>query len=255
MIPASPESTLPASPYLSRLLATLSLVLLVVFVAAVVTTALPPRLLDPAWQLALIAAIITNAPLVLIGTLMLPLALGFDPINPRLRARWNALRRWALPAALGFLLLIPLQGYAAWRLQRTVTTALDQQTTRTSKQFFELRRAIDSATTHEELQTRLRQLFGRNAGLSPAERKMPMAELRTMLQARAEQASNRLMQQIEAQAATKPSLPLKETIRIAISSLAYGIGFAFLAGVLPRMQVKPGGPRGVDQDYFETLAE
>jgi len=255
MIPASPESTLPASPYLSRLLATLSLVLLVVFVAAVVTTALPPRLLDPAWQLALIAAIITNAPLALIGTLMLPLALGFDPTHPRLRARWNAFRRWALPATLGFLLLIPLQGHAAWKLQRTVTTALDQQTTRTSRQFSELRKAIDSATTHDELQTRLRQIFGRNAGLSEAERKLPMAQLRTMLQARAEQASNRLTQQIEAQAAAKPRLPLKETIRIAISSLAYGIGFAFLSGLLPRSQGKAGGPRGVDQDYFETLAE
>ncbi|MEA5391442.1 HpsJ family protein [Cyanobium gracile UHCC 0139] len=252
---ASPDSTLPASPYLSRLLATLSLVLLVVFVAAVGTVAVPPRLLDPTWQLALIAAIITNASLALIGTLLLPLALGFHPINERLRARWHAFRRWALPAALGFLLLIPLQGYAAWKLQRTVTAALDQQTTRTSKQFFELRQAINSATTHEELQTRLRQLFGRNAGLSPAERKMPMAELRTMLQARAEQASNRLMQQIEAQAATKPKLPLKETIRIAISALAYGIGFAFLAGILPRTQVPVVGNRGVDQDYFETLAE
>lgn len=255
MITASPDSSLPSSPYLSRLLATLSLVLLVVFVAAVVTTAVPPRLLDPSWQLAVIAAIITNASLALVGTLMLPLALGFDPINPRLRARWNAFRRWALPVALGFLLLIPLQGYAAWRLQRTVTAALDQQTTQTSKQFFELRQAINAATTHEELQTQLKKLFGRNAGLSPAELRMPMAELRTMLQARAEQASNRLMQQIEAQAGMKPTLPLKETIRIAISALAYAIGFAFLAGVLPRTPMAGVGNRGVDQDYFEALAE
>lgn len=252
---ASPDSALPTSPYLSRLLATLSLVLLVVFVAAVVSAALPPKLVDPSWQLALIAAIITNASLALVGTLLLPLALGFDPINHRLRARWNAFRRWALPAALGFLLLIPLQGYAAWKLQRTVTTALDQQTTQTSKQFFELRQAINSATTHEELQTKLKKLFGRNAGLSPAELRMPMADLRNMLQARADQASNRLMQQIEAQAAMKPTLPLKETIRIAISALAYAIGFAFLAGVLPRTPMVGVGNRGVDQDYFETLAE
>jgi hypothetical protein len=255
MMTASPDSTLPTSPSLSRLLATLSLVLLVVFVAAVVTAALPPRFVDPSWQLALIAAIITNASLALMGTLLLPVALGFDPINHRLRARWNAFRRWALAAALGFLLLIPLQGFAAWRLQRTVTAAVDQQTTQTSKQFFELRQAINAATTHEELETKLKKLFGRNAGLSPAEMRMPMGELRTMLQARAEQASNRLMQQIEAQAAMKPNLPLKETIRIAISALAYGIGFAFLAGILPRTPQAGVGHRGVDQDYFETLAE
>lgn len=248
-------SALAASPYLSRLLATLSPVLLVVFLAAVGTVALPPKLVDPSWQLALIAALITNASLALMGTLLLPLALGFDPSNHRLRARWHAFRRWALPAALGFLLLIPLQGYAAWKFQRTATVAQEQQTNRTSQQFSELRQAISSAATHEELQTKLKKLFGRNAGLSPSELRMPMNELRNTLLARAEQASSRLMQQIEAQAAMKPDLPMKETIRIAISALAYAIGFAFLAGVLPRTQVTGGGTRGVDQDYFETLAE
>jgi len=84
---------------------------------------------------------------------------------------------------------------------------------------------------------------------------MPMGELRNMLLARAEQASTRMMQQIEAQAAMQPTLPLRETIRMAISALAYAIGFAFLAGALPRNQVIRGVNRGVDQDYFETLAE
>jgi hypothetical protein len=252
---ASPDFTLAASPYLSRLLATLSPVLLVVFLAAVSTVALPPKLLDPAWQLALIATIITNASLALMGTLLLPLALGFDPSNHRLRARWHAFRRWALPAALGFLLLIPLQGYAAWKFQRTATVAQEQRTTQTSQQLFELQQAIKSATSHEALQTKLKQLFGRNAGLSPSELRMPMGELRNMLLARAEQASTRMMQQIEAQAAMQPTLPLRETIRMAISALAYAIGFAFLAGALPRNQVFRGVNRGVDQDYFETLAE
>ncbi|MDM7954452.1 MAG: HpsJ family protein [Cyanobium sp. CZS 25K] len=251
----SPASALATSPYLSRLLATLSLVLLVVFLAAVGSVALPPKLLDPPWQLALIATVITNASLALMGTLLLPLALGFDPSNHRLRARWHAFRRWALPAALGFLLLIPLQGYAAWKFQRTITVAQEQQTTQTSQQLFELRQAITSSTTHEALQAKLKQLFGRNAGLSPSELRMPMSELRSTLLARAEQASTRMMQRIDAQAAIKPDLPLKETIRIAISALAYAIGFAFLAGVLPRTQAPSGGNRGVDQDYFETLAE
>lgn len=76
-----------------------------------------------------------------------------------------------------------------------------------------------------------------------------------MLHARAELASTRMMQQIEAQAARKPTLPLKDTNRIAISSLAYAIGFPFLGGVLPRNQGSTLGQRGVDQDYFEPLVE
>jgi hypothetical protein len=64
-------------------------VLLVVFLAAMLSTPLPPRLLDPT--------------------------------NNRLRARWNAFRRWALAACLGFLQLIPVQDAAAWRFHTTVT--------------------------------------------------------------------------------------------------------------------------------------
>jgi hypothetical protein len=81
-----------------------------------------------------------------------------------------------------------------------------------------------------------------------------MPELRNMLLARAEQESTQLMQQIEAQAARKPDQLVRETIRIAISALAYAIGFAFLAGVLPRGKAA-GMSRGVDEDYYENLAK
>lgn len=89
----------------------------------------------------------------------------------------------------------------------------------------------------------MQKLFGKNAGLSPSELRTPMGELRPMLLARAEQASNQLMQQVEAQAAIKPDQRLKETIRIAISAVAYAIGFAFLAGVLPRGKAPFGSTR------------
>ena len=95
-----------------------------------------------------------------------------------------------------------------------------------------LRQAFSSATSHQQLQERVQQLFGPNAGLSPVEQRTPIGELRPMLLARAEQASRQLMQQIEAQAAIKPVQLLKESLRIAISAVAYAIGFAFLAGVL-----------------------
>jgi hypothetical protein len=230
-------------------------VLLVVFLAAVLTAALPPKLLDPQWQLQFATTLISYATLPVVGALLLPLAVWVDPAYHRLRARWNAFRRWALPAALGFLLLIPLQGYAGWKFYRTVTVSQEQQTTQSSQKLAELRQAISSATTHQELQAKVQKLFGKNAGLSPSELRTPMPELRNMLLARAEQASNQLMQRIEAQAAIKPDQLVKETIRIAISALAYAIGFAFLAGVLPRGKAAAGGNRGVDRDYFKKLAK
>ena len=78
-----------------------------------------------------------------------------------------------------------------------------------------------------------------------------MSELRNMLLARAEQASRQLMQQVEAQAAIKPDQLVKETLRVAISALAYAVGFAFLAGVLPRGVGSGVSPRrGVNRIYF-----
>ncbi|MBW4529543.1 MAG: HpsJ family protein [Aphanothece saxicola GSE-SYN-MK-01-06B] len=253
---SSPTPAIAPNSALARLLGALSIVLLVVFLAAVLTTALPPRLLDPQWQLQLIAVLVNSASLALIGCLVLPLAVWVDPDNQRLRARRNACRRWALAAAIGFLLLIPLQGYAGWRAYSTITGSRQQQISQSTQRLDDLRQAIRSATSHQELQASVQKLFGPNAGLSPAELGTPMSELRNMLLARAEQASRQLMQQVEAQAAIKPDQLLKETLRIAISALAYAVGFAFLAGVLPRGSGTAVPPRRrVDRDYLRQLAE
>nr|WP_286194616.1 HpsJ family protein [Synechococcus sp. CCY 0621] len=255
-VTSSPTPAISPNPTLARLLAPLSIVLLVVFLAAVLTTALPPRLLDPQWQLQAIAVLVNSASLALIGALLLPLAVWVDADNQRLRARRNACRRWALAAAIGFLLLIPLQGYAGWRAYSTITGSRQQQISQSTQRLDDLRQTIRSATSHQELQAGVQKLFGPNAGLSPAELGTPMSELRNMLLARAEQASRQLMQQVEAQAAIKPDQLLKETLRIAISALAYAVGFAFLAGVLPRGSGAAAPPRrGVDEDYFRQLAE
>jgi hypothetical protein len=60
--------------------------------------------------------------------------------------------------------------------------------------------------------------------------------------------------QIEAQAARKPDQLVKEILRIVLSALACAIGFAFLAGVLPRGQ-GAGINRGVQEEYFEKLVQ
>ncbi len=216
----------------------LSLVLLVMFVAAMVIAAAPPKLLDPSWQLGVIAALINNAFLALMSVLLLVLALGFDPTRPMLRDRWNAWRPWIVAASLGFLLLIPLQGFAAWGFHTSVTLVQQEQTSQASQRLTELREAITSATTHEELQAKVQNLFGNNAGLSPAELRTPIGLLRNILLARAEQASNQLTQQIEAQARSRPDQLVKETLRIIISAAAYAIGFGYLGGVLPRNRRK-----------------
>ena len=231
---------------MARLLAALSLILLVMFLAAMVIAAAPPKLLDLSWQLGVSAALINNAFMALMGVLLLVLALGFDPTRPNLRDRWKAWRPWIVAASLGFLLLIPLQLFAAWSFHTSVTLVQKKQISQASERLTQLREAITSANTHEELQNKVRFLFGPNAGLSPAELSTPNGTLRNILLARAEQASNQLKQQIEAQAGRRPDELVKETFRIVISAAGYAITFAYLAGVLPpprRAGIAPLGSR------------
>lgn len=251
MSPSPPLSPVPSAP-LPRLLEALSIVLLVVFLAAVLTTALPPRLLDPQWQLGSTEVLINNASLALIGALLLPLSRGLDQAHKHRRTPGKAFRRGALAASLGFLLLVPLQGYAGWKFYSTVTASRQQQTSQASEKLADLRQAIATAKTHDELQARVRKLFGQNAGLSAVELRTPMADLRPMLLARAQQAANQLTLRVEAQAAVKPDRLVKETIRLTVSAMAYAIGFAFLAGALPWGQTR-GFPRW--SPHLKTMAK
>ena len=253
-INSPPEITPDAS--LARLLSVLSVVLLVVYLAAVLTTVLPPRPFDHQWQLQLVEVLVNNASLASLGAMLLALAVWFDRNNHSLLARWKAFERWALAACIGFLLLIPLQCYAGWRLYSTVTSYQQQRISDSSRQLADLRQAISSASTHQELQADVQKLIGKNAGLSPFDLSIPMPELRKKLLARTEQAANRLEQRVEAQAAIEPDKPLKQTIRIVVSAVAYAIGFAFIAGVLPRVPAESlVTRRGVDQDYFKSLSK
>ena len=204
------------------------------FLAAMVIAAAPPKLLDLSWQLGVSAALINNAFMALMGVLLLVLALGFDPTRPMLRDRWNAWRPWLVAASVGFLLLIPLQGFAAWGFHTSVTVVQQKQISQASERLTELREAITSANTHEELQAKVQNLFGPNTGLSPAELRTPIGVLRNILLARAEQASKQLGQQIEAQVGRRPDELLKETLRIVIFAAAYATAFGYMSGVLPR---------------------
>jgi len=239
-VPSKSPTPISTDPSLAGVLEALSLALLGIFLAAVVVGVWPPKLLDPQWQLRFTAGLINNGSLALMGALLTPLALAFDPGSDRLRSRRNAFRRWALAAAIGFLLLIPLQVYADWSLYRSVSSKAEQQSSQAAGKIAELRQAVATAASTQELQARLQQLAGKNAGLSPTQLRTPIAQLRQELLAGTDQAANQLQQRIEAQASFKPDRLIKETIRIALSALFYAAGFAFLSGALPRHSQRRG---------------
>ena len=214
-------TAITVNPDLAAVLEFLSLALLGIFLAAVLMSALSPKLLDPRWQLDLIQNLINNGSLALVGALLTHLAIAFHPGSDRLRARYNAFRRWALAASIGFLLLIPLQMSASWKIYRTVV-GQSQQNSQSAKQLSELRQAITTATSTQEIEVKLQKLLRNRAPLSPTQLRTPINQLRQELLNELNEASTGLQQRIEAQYSFNPSgLLINETIRSALSALFY----------------------------------
>ncbi len=224
---------------LARWLSSLSIALLLVFLAGVLIAAVPARLLDPAWQLQTISVVISNGMIPLVGVLLMRLALWIDPNNGQIRSRTLLLRRWAFVAALGFLLLVPLQGIAAWKTLTTATGIQEHKVSQVSNQLSELRASIAAATSPRDLQDRLKRIPGlpeQSLLLSATDLDKPMPMLREDLRGQLQQAENMMMPQLNAALALKAELLLKDSLRITLTALAYA--FAFASGSLRRPAVR-----------------
>lgn len=108
---------------LAPALSALALALFLLFGIGLLNQLLPLRLLAPAWQLRMANALIEGAPLALIGLGLLQLAPHLDPSARQLQARWQQLGRLGVIAALGFVLLLPLQVVATARSVRGMDNA------------------------------------------------------------------------------------------------------------------------------------
>jgi len=237
----------------------MSTALLVVFMAAVIFTALPPRLLDSEWQLGVIAALINNGAIALLGFLLVPLAVWIDPESRRLKARAIAFRRWSAAAALGFLLLAPLQGFAAWQVQRTTDLTRTREINQATRQFAQLREVITTSISSQELSARVQALPGGSDLVPATDLSKPLPQLKQELLAGLEQGENQLRRRRLEAPALRPGPPLKESLRLAISALAYAYAFAFAAGLLrwgPNRFATVGKSAAVvDEHYYQKLSD
>lgn len=229
----SNSSISTSSTSMGPLLHALALVLLAVFLISVLTALFPLQLLSAEWQLGLVAALINNANLALVAGLLIPLGYAFDLSSERLRRRRALVRSWALAAAIGFLLLIPVQILSGWNYYQAVANRFENQSDRSVKRLASVRDAISSAPSQEELQKRMIALLGPRAVLSPLQQRLPLPELRQQLIQQTELASTQLQRRLEVQNRLKPDRVLKESLRLIALAITYAIGFGFLSGVLP----------------------
>ena len=223
----------------ASLLAAAATLLLVVFVLAVALPLLPPRLLDPFWQLSFTAALCTNGFLALLAVLLINLAALLLPEAEWLLGRRQlvgSLCRWV---TLAFLLLIPLQGLAAWRALDWAAAAESRGASQELQRIAQFRQAVTRASSVTALQANLAAIQA--PPLGPQDQRQSLAALQKSMLSQLQLAEQRA-RTVAGQAPGGPSaLPGKatdparlmalgkESLKVLLLSLALALAFAAAA--------------------------
>lgn len=220
------------SSSLARLLSALSTALLLGFAAACLLGMLPPQLLDPDWQWRFSGLLIDNGPVAVVAFGLLHLAAYIDAQNDRLQRRLAALGPWAAAAALGFLLLIPLQGLAVARGLSTASLQSSRQLRQAESMLTQLRQDIQAAPDAATLQRRLPPSLA--SAIGPVALQQPLPQLRTQVLALVVQAQQRSRSRLGGGVNPSALWPVIErSLRVLLIAPAYAAAFA-------AMVFKPG---------------
>jgi len=209
--------------------------LVLVFWVGVTVRLFPLQLLNPAWQMTVCAGLLNQAALLLLALALMHAASAVDPADGRLA---SALRRWrglAVAVAFGFLLLLPLQGVATWRGLRQ---GLQQEAVRRNeaeRRSGPMLQAIQAATSVDDLQARMQR--PRGPTLTPADRALPLPQLRRQLEANLLAARRQLLDRLPGPSPNQMWTILSDGMRLAVSSLAFALAFA--AGAQRRFSSEP----------------
>jgi hypothetical protein len=222
-------------------LGVVALVLFVLFASLVAAALFPLQLLDPAWQLRLAGSLINSTAFPLLGLALLQIAAELGPHDPQLKNRARLCAQLAVAAALGFLLLLPLQTIAGLKTSRSLNTAQAARSQGAEAKLRALRQAVASAASNADLNQQLRKLEG--PVLGPADIAQPLPLLKAQVGAVLDQAALQISREREASQPRTPLLLLPDLLRKALASLALALGFAALARrpgsrrtVLPELQ-------------------
>jgi len=136
-----------------RSLGLLALVLVLFFALQLVGALLPFQPLDPAWQWRFSKAVVSGATLLLIAGQL-------DPDDPVLKQRRRLFGQLAVAAAIGFLLLLPLQLSAGLRQQQAAGSAQLSRIASAEQRLTQLRQRTTAATSVAELNAVPQKLGG-----------------------------------------------------------------------------------------------
>ena len=193
--------------------------LLVIFVLAVALPLLPPKLADPFWLLAFTGAFCTNGFLALLAVLLLHLAAALEPESRRHQARRLLVRRCSRLVVLGFLLLIPLQGLAAWRGLEAAKSLAYRAGRVQQARLAQIRQAVERSGTIAELQNQLAAIQAPPLSAADQSQGLPALKADLLSQIKAQETS--LLKQ------AGPQVPIyvliTESLRVLLLALAFAV--------------------------------
>lgn len=140
------------------IVANVAIGLFLFFLVVVAPQILPIRLQDPAWILSSADSLTRFMFLPLVGLLLLRIGAALAVPYRRIHARSRFFSRLALFAAIGYLLLVPLIGFANWRMVRMIQLRQQLQSKRINTNNQLLNQAIDAATSAKDLQLRFQAI-------------------------------------------------------------------------------------------------
>lgn len=208
-------------------LSLLALVFVLSFALQLAVGLFPFQLLEPAWQWRFSTSLINSAFLPLLALALLQIGVYLNPGDPLLRNRQRLFRQLAVPAALGFLLLLPLQLSAGLRQQIAVGRTQVQIIQGAERHLAQLRQATASATSSAELNASMLRLKG--PVLGPSDLSNPLPVLKSQVNALFDQAQAQINRERAARQPATATTALPELVRNSLSCLLVATAFAGFA--------------------------
>jgi hypothetical protein len=231
--PSSPIVNLPANMYsdlqpnsaakTSSVLFWMGLALISVFSTAVLAGLFPLGLLLPAWQVRVGNLILSNAHFAGIGAILIFLAQQLNSDSFELERWVRRLQVLAIPAAIGFFLLVPLQTYNGYKLLRIASGEERQAIGQLQKTLG----AIQSAQNEAALRAAISQIPGAPPNLGNIA--IPLPEAKKGISERLIAQINKLDNQFDELNASRWQDTLLGWARNSLIALCYGAGFAEIA--------------------------
>jgi hypothetical protein len=219
----------------SRILGQISLGLFAVFLVSVVAALLPPRPLDPLWQLQSINGLLQASVFPLLAMALLFMAAVVSG-SERAGQRLSKARRFCVPVSLAFLFLLPLQVSAQLRLGIRSDIPLDRRI----GDLTQIRAAAQASQSLPELAEALRRLPG-SPTLPPGFNR-PVAQFRAEVVQQISSDLEDLRQRRRGQQLQRRLAQLGVFLRSGSLILVFAVLFASIGGRTLRLPWQGGRP-------------